>query len=169
VSVGEMASLNYSLYLFFGAVAGVCAVLSLFLTETRATLLLVWLAGVSIGGCFLASGAEFLAIAQWLVSTILAIVTLFFSNLFDQSEDAPDPFFLVLGVICSVFCFFLISKYLAPAFVMSGLKFQNIPLAQIGKSLVVEHALEIQLICVICLIAAVGVGHLSRPEMDGKK
>jgi NADH:ubiquinone oxidoreductase subunit 6 (subunit J) len=58
--------------------------------DTKRSILSLWFAGLSVGGLYLSWGAEFLAVLQWILSTLVAISFLFYAVMFGE-YGAKDP------------------------------------------------------------------------------
>src|SRR3954464_12118565 len=68
--------------------AAVC--MATFVRNMRHAILALWVAGLGVGAVYLTLGAEFLAIIQWIVSTLVTISFVFFSVMFGE-YNVPKP------------------------------------------------------------------------------
>ncbi len=160
----------------FAAIAIAGAGVATIVTDFRRVVLALWVAGLAVGAFYLTLGSEFLAIVQWLVSTLVAIAFLFFSVLFGEelrvsvrgkAEYAPWILASLVGV--SFFVLFLLGTLghdtqivVAPA----G------DLASLGKSLTEEHLIAIEVLALMLLTVLIGGGVVARPraeETDGEE
>lgn len=143
----------------------------------RATLAL-WITGLAMGCLFLTMGAETLAILQWIISTLVAIALFFFAVMFGEYESEKCehvPFYKTLnrkmvasGIIATVVGLafaaiiylgasdFPVSQTPAPA--------QGNDLASLGKVMVENHILTLEVLALTLFLVLVGGGVVARPE-----
>lgn len=141
--------------------SGVLASLS---SNMRRVALSLWVCGLSTGGIFLSLGAEFIAVFQWIVSTLIGISFVFYLVLFGSektewrwSQVAPS---LVFGVLFLTIMWFGI-RQVPSRFIYS----ENAGgLAKLGETLVSKHLLSVEILGVIVFLVVIGIGVVSRPE-----
>lgn len=76
-------------YLFSGIILS-ALFFATFISDVKKSILALWAAGLGVGSLFLILGAEFLAIVQWIVSTLTAISFIFFAVLFGEHQRQPS-------------------------------------------------------------------------------
>lgn len=70
-------------WIFAGVVLS-AALIATLVQNMRQSILALWVAGLGVGGMYLTMEAEFLAIIQWIVSTLVTITFIFFSVMFGE-------------------------------------------------------------------------------------
>jgi NADH:ubiquinone oxidoreductase subunit 6 (subunit J) len=145
------------------------ATLAAFLGDIRRSTLALWIAGLGVGGVYLALGAELLAIVQWIVSTVVAISFIFYSVMFGEygvADDRPAsrralaavmPLLLGLGF---TFVIWLGTQDLSAPEPVSG----GADLAKLGRVLIGEQFLSLQVLGLMLFLLVVGSGVIARPE-----
>src|SRR5688500_17716981 len=75
----------------FAGVTLAAALMATFVGHMRRAILALWVAGLGVGGMYLTVGAEFLAIIQWIVSTLVTISFVFFAVMFGEYNSPSSP------------------------------------------------------------------------------
>ncbi len=94
----------------FGGISLSAVIMATFEKHMRRAILALWVAGIGIGALYLTVGAEFLAIVQWIVSTLVTLAFIFFSVMFGEyhgpspKEPKGTPSILVLSMLLGVVC-----------------------------------------------------------------
>src|SRR5438034_857213 len=86
----------------FAGVTLSAALVATLAQNMRQSILALWVAGLGVGAMYLTMEAEFLAIVQWIVSTLLTITFVFFAVMFGEygySEKKRTRKELVLTVL----------------------------------------------------------------------
>lgn len=144
-----------------------------FVPDIRRATLALWVAGLSLGCIFLTLGAEVLAIMQWLISTLVAISTVFFAAMFGEyggeKSGIRNRSFLSIGLA------------LAAGFLFSGLIWfggSEVPtslmvvptegndIAALGRNLTDNHLLSLEVLGLTLFLVLVGGGVIARPELE---
>ena len=135
-------------------------------TRLRVALVCLWGASLCVSGLFLGMGAEFLALALALLSTLVATVLVFHTELFGRRERVPN--WLVALVAFLLGDVFVVIVWASVQDVAGGWTIEDGPratLSDIGLSIVNEQFLSAQLMAIILLTVIVGLGVISRPEV----
>lgn len=136
----------------------------------RATLAL-WLTGLGMGGIYITIGAEVLAIVQWIVSTLVAVSFVFFSVMFGEYQNTV-PLLKNKRVLS-----YVLAPALGVAFAsviwlgsrsfledLSAIPTDGSDLKALGKSLVEDHLLSLEVLALTLFLTLVGGGVIARPE-----
>jgi len=154
-------------------ICGILALLSgavaTFVNELRLSLVALWLAGLAVGGVFLSVGAEYLAVVQWIVSTLLCITFLLFSSLYDPKTERPTGKFYLMSILIGLGFIAVIWSAVFQLPHGGVLEENAIGLVDLGKAMVKRNFLAIELLAVTFLIVIVGAGAISRTEPQGRK
>ena len=162
-------------YVFAGMTL-VAVGLATFLNQTRQAILSLWVAGLSLGALYLTIGAEFLAIIQWIVSTLVTLSFIFFAVMFGEFSSTPTPvkqkmslmtfLSLILGLV-----FTLVIGLGTRSFTdQTARSTQSLTdLSQLGKILTQEHLLSLEVLGLILFLVLVGGGVVSRFEGDDQE
>lgn len=143
----------------------------------RATLAL-WITGLAMGCLFLTVGAETLAILQWIISTLVAIALFFFAVMFGEYESKKDeqvPFYKTLNrkTVVSAIIATVIGLAFAAIIYLGASDFPASPtpapaagndLASLGKVIVENHILSLEVLALTLFLILVGGGVVARPE-----
>src|SRR5690349_20130441 len=124
-----------------------------FETHTRRAILARWVAGVGVGAMYLTVGAEFLAVIQRIVSTLVAISFFFFSVMFGEYH-APVPRGGVRGRLFIILSLILGGSFAAVIGIGSGglpestlnLVLQDADLATLGRRQTDDHLLSLEIL-----------------------
>jgi NADH:ubiquinone oxidoreductase subunit 6 (subunit J) len=155
----------------FAVLAIIGALVAAISDDARKVILSLWVCGMSIGAVFLSFGAELLAVAQWIVITLVGIALLLFSSMFGElgaktQNDQKRARFdfaqaaLIGGLLIGVLGVALI-KY-SPAILTEAQAGQD--LQALGLLLTERHLISLEVLAVTLLLILVGGGVLARPE-----
>ncbi len=157
-------------WIFAGVTLG-AGVMATFVSRTRHAILALWVVGLGIGGIYLTLGAEFLAIIQWVVSTLVAISFVFFAVLFGEYSSSSaqvtrrnvvlSGLSLVLGGMFAVIIW-LGAHGIPENFLVDAKKGDN--LALIGRALTQDHLLSMEVLALTLFLVIVGGGVIARFE-----
>src|SRR4051812_19130337 len=75
----------------FAGITLSAVLMATFVRYMRRAILALWVAGLGVGAIYLTVGAEFLAIIQWIVSTLVTISFVFFSVMFGEYNAPKTP------------------------------------------------------------------------------
>lgn len=143
--------------IFFGFLAA-------YSRNTRRGAICLWACSLFVGGLFLSIGAELLGVIQWIVGTLISLVFIFYSALFGVWEKKKNmiQFTIVSALgVGFVFSIWVGLSQISYIFDFSGTKKGLIDL---GKILVQNHLLPLELLALTLFIAIVGSGVVSRPD-----
>ena len=73
----------------FAGVSLAAAAVATFTQNMKTAILALWVAGLGVGCIYLTLEAEFLAVIQWIVSTLLTITFVFFAVMFGEYNPSP--------------------------------------------------------------------------------
>lgn len=141
-------------------VSGACAVMA---PTLRTTALSLWICGLGVGSLFLGMGAEYIAVAQWILSTLVSVSFVFYSVLFGEVKKKEKPVKVASGIACGLLFIGVIN------FGFQDLPIQSsgvtpLKLGEFGISLISDHFLSIKVLALTLMMAIVGAGVISRPE-----
>ena len=157
--------------------AGVAAT---FIADMRLAVFFLWIVGMGAGGIYLSAGAELLAVIQWIVSTLLAISFIYYSVMFgeykvsDSSKISRKLILLILPVLAGA--------GLATVLWFAARQLPDMPttdvfsltvrasnsikgVADLGKSLVQDHLLSLEILALTLFVVVIGSGVVARPEV----
>lgn len=172
-----LSTVTYATWIFASATL-VSALVAAFSASTRKATLALWAAGLSAGALYLTLGAELLALLQWLVSTIVAMGSLFFVVVFDENAptEPADYGKEILRMLPPILVAGAFSGALWLGLRMLNEDIPGVPtdgnnLVALGKALVEQHFLALEVVALSLFLALVGVGVISRasekiPEDD---
>jgi len=166
----------------FGMVTLISAVVAAFSNRIRRAGIALWLAGMGSGGLFLALGAEYLGVLQWLVTTITAIGFGLFSVLFGDFPSQKNLGGSFRNKILIGLAGFLGVAFCAGVLYATQSLGLDIPwrgeagqfglvsafnqgsLEDLGKKITETHFLSVELLGILLSIALLGAGLIARPE-----
>lgn len=146
--------------------------------DIRVSILALWVVGLGAGGLFLGLGAELLAIIQWIACTLVAISFLFYSVTFGEygvQDKRPMSKKVTSAIVPSLLglafaAVIWLGTYKLPDRLLAGTVTQDAPavqasnIAAMGRSVIREHLLSIEIMGVMLLLVVVGAGVIARPE-----
>lgn len=141
--------------------------------DVRLSVLALWVSGLGAGGVYLSMGAEFLAVIQWLISTLVAISFIFYAVTYGE-YGTPDSRSKSKRVIAAIFPMLLGGAFAAVLWLgtrhlPSADAFHPAPglnLVGIGKALVSRHLLSLEILVITLFLVLVGAGMVARPELE---
>lgn len=158
----------------FSGITLSAVLMTTFDNNMRRSILALWVAGLGVGAMYLTVGAEFLAIIQWIVSTLVTISFVFFSVMFGEynaSKEEPKGNTILMTVL---------SVLLGAAFAgIIWLGSEGLPtsalapaggvtdLSLIGKKLTQENLLSLEVLALTLFLVLVGGGVIARSEKRG--
>ncbi len=156
-----------------GGLAVASALFAIFAINASLSALLLWVAGLAVGGIFLSAGAELLAVTQWIVSTVGAIAFMFFSLLFGEYWGVTEERFskkavraipaLTLGAVFAII-FWLAVRDLVPH--SDDLVSKGPTLLEIGKAMVGKYLMAFEVFVGALFCVLIGVGVVARPDRE---
>lgn len=156
-----------------GAFTLIGAAIATFASDLRRAILALWFTGLCVGGLCLSVGAEYLAIVQWVVSTLIGISFVFFAVMFGEySEKTHIPWrkktvAAVLPVIFGVIAWAIICVGARSVFPQVGwiqAAGKGADLAALGRALSEEHWVSLEVLALTLLIVLVGGGVIARAK-----
>ncbi len=155
----------------FAGITFSAVLIATFERQMRRAILALWVAGIGVGAMYLTVGAEFLAITQWIVSTLVAISFVFFSVMFGEynytapREKKGSYLILVLSLLLG-FGFSVViwlgSKELPEVFL--ALNKEGSDLNSVGKMLTQDNLLSLEVLALILFLVLLGGGVVARSE-----
>ncbi len=144
----------------------------------RRAILALWITGLAMGCVFLTVGAETLAILQWIISTLVAIALFFFAVMFGEYESEKRehaPFYKTLNrkMVVSAIIATVIGLAFAAIIHLGASDFSiaqtpapasGNDLASLGKVIVENHILSLEVLALTLFLILVGGGVVARPE-----
>lgn len=155
--------MNHVAVFFFTAALSV-ALVGVVLRSVRASLICVWASAFFAGAAFLALGAEFLAIVQWIVSSVCTLGFLFFELMFGN-ENAWSSKTKRYDAVAAA----LIALIFAATLVLTMQKqgtgvLDHVSMLDLGRAMLRRYFLLIQVLAVVLLVSVVGIGVIARAE-----
>ncbi len=155
----------------FAGITLAAVFMATFVAHIRVAILALWVAGLGIGAVYLTLGAEFLAIVQWIVSTLVTISFLFFAVMFgeyDPPEVKKTGKTLFVQMISMVLgCVFAILLGLMSRSLPSGPQTEfadGSDLKILGRILSQENLLSLEVLALTLFLVLVGGGVVARSE-----
>ena len=158
------------------------AMLAAFIADLRTALLWLWVTGLGMGGIYLSLGAEVLAVLQWVVSTLVAVGSIYYSAMLGEYGEpqpapgepkGPAPWRTIIGSAVLpgiVGSGFLVWIYLGSS--KQFLKMQEsstvlppLNLQGLGQTLIGDHILSLSVLGLTLFMILVGGGVLARPDV----
>ncbi len=157
--------------LVFAGIALAAVLMATFVGHMRVAILSLWVAGLSVGAVYLTLGAEFLAIVQWIVSTLVTISFLFFAVMFGEyhppeSKRSNKTLFvqaisLVLGCIFAILLGLV--SYQLPSAPQTDFA-DGSDLKMVGRLLTQSNLLSLEVLALTLFLVLVGGGVVARSE-----
>lgn len=160
----DLQNLNTVFFWICGGLAVLTALISAFILDIRYSGLAIWICGIALGGCFLSRGAEFLAVVQWIISTMVSISFAFYSVLLGNREKRRGYSVLIACMILVGGFVYLVWHSAKSAVMIEIARNSEMNLASIGKLLIDKHVLSLELISLTLFLVIVGAGVISRLE-----
>lgn len=157
---------------FFAVLAVVSAALAMIFSDSRRVILSAWVSGMSVGALFLSYGAEYLAVIQWVVGTLIAISFLVFATMYGEygSLDARTPrerlFDAIPSVLAGAAFFAMIALAVHDFSESTSAEGPTGPndLVAVGIALGQRHWVALELLGFMLVAVLIGAGVISRPE-----
>lgn len=152
------------IFIYCNLIAVASAISAAISRDIRQAALSLWICGLAVGGCFLCFNAEFLAIVQWIVSTLVASAFIFYSVLLGNRDPKPELIIYgMAGFLGGVFVYlnYIIVRDFGPISISGS----RPNLAEIGSVLISQHLLPLEMVSLLLFLVIIGAGALSRPEM----
>lgn len=136
----------------------------------------LWLCGMSAGGMFLSVGAEFIAMIQWTLSTVLGMLYLFYSSLFLPSEKKSSSTW-VMSVVILLLVSMGIFLFALKGIDQFQLKKTATGLGTLGRRMISQYGIHIHLLALTVFVVIIGTAQISRfrnlrfrkPDEDGRR
>lgn len=156
----------------FAAITLSAVLMATFVNHMRRAILALWVAGLGVGAMYLTVGAEFLAIIQWIISTLVTISFVFFSVMFGEYNAPKEKEQKKNRWILTVLSLFLGAGFAAIIWLGAG----NLPeagliepaqpsdLNLVGKVLTQDNLLSLEVLALTLFLVLVGGGVVSRSE-----
>lgn len=155
----------------FAAITLAAALVATFTQNMRSAILALWVAGLGVGAVYLTIEAEFLAIVQWMVSTLLTITFVFFAVMFGEYNPIKkrrsryEILLVIFSVIIGTGFSFVIALgtqglLTDPTLLKGG----PTDLKALGKLLVEQNFLSLEVLALTLFLVLVGGGVVARFE-----
>lgn len=124
----------------------------------------LWLCGLGVGGIFLALRAEFLAVSQWILSTVVSLSFVAYSTLFGERETELEwkklaaALFLSASVLATIW--FGLRDFEMPMDVEAI----RLGLNDLGGLMIKDYLIALEVLALTLFLVIVGAGVISRPE-----
>lgn len=156
----------------FAGITLAAVLVATFVNQIRQAILALWIAGLGIGALYLTVGAEFLAIIQWIVSTVVTISFVFFAVMFGEYNSSKRKKMTKVKCLLTLMTLILGIGFAAVIELgtrslpegMENLSSQMSDLVVIGKSLTQDHLLSLEVLALTLFLVLVGGGVIARPE-----
>ncbi|MGE4107421.1 MAG: NADH-quinone oxidoreductase subunit J [Bacteriovoracia bacterium] len=148
----------------FGILAVAAALVAAMAANYRLALFSLWVCGMALGASFLATGSEFLAVSQWVITSVCAVVFLFYVVLFG-SRERPANFFYRATALLAAACLATVTG-LAVRYLPEGgeVAFPPNEVVQFGATLFGSQLLPLEILALTLFLVMLGVGVVSRSE-----
>ena len=165
--------------IIFIAITLIATLGATFLRNMRRAILSLWIVGLGIGALYLTLGAEFLAIIQWIVSTLITISFIFFSVMFGEYNfvviEKPYRSIWMVGLFTLLIgggFTFMIYLGSGPASIhfhsiVAQVSLEKLDLQSIGRALTQKNFLALEVLALILFLVLVGGGVVARIEREG--
>ena len=143
-----------------------CGLGATYIEDLKKSILCLWGASLGVGGIFLSTGFEFLAILQWVVATVIAISFVFYTVMFGEfadfkaSRDAKKQDFIatllstLLGIAFSFTIWIAVKDLEQVPFQISNAGI----LADLGDTLVTRYLLALEIVGITLFLVLIGTG-----------
>lgn len=157
----------------FAGIALSAALTATVVQNMRRAILALWVAGLAVGALYLTLEAEFLAVVQWIVSTLLTLTFVFFAVMFGEFKPYDRRRSRNEWLLISL------SAFLGLAFsLIVGMATQNLAsdagarvhtlsdLKELGQLLIEKNFVSLEVLALTLFLVLVGSGVVAR---SGKK
>jgi NADH:ubiquinone oxidoreductase subunit 6 (subunit J) len=152
------------LTLIISAVIAVFGALAAALTsDVRSSGLAIWVCGVAMGSIFLATGSEFVAVVQWISSTLIALGFVLYSVAFGVDDRRPEVLKVLLGLLVGGAFVGCLAYALRESSVAVEVTTRGSDLSEFGRVVFTKYALVLEMVAVTFLLVSLGMGVLARP------
>ena len=158
------------IFWLFGIISCLSALAATFLSDIKLAALSLWFVGLAAGGLYLSLGAEFLAITQWIVSTLICGSLTFYSVMFGEygrtdsrplSRKMSSAVLPVLAGGAVAWAIWSTGTQLGSLQVVPA---QASDLLSLGRKLADENFLALEILALTLFLVVVGAGVVVRPE-----
>jgi NADH:ubiquinone oxidoreductase subunit 6 (subunit J) len=158
--------------LVFAGITLFAVLMATFVNHTRRAILSLWVAGLGVGAMYLTVGAEFLAIIQWIVSTLVTISFVFFAVMFGEYNPSEVKEVKKNDLLLTILSLILGSSFAAVIWLGAGalpeepmiLPVQKSDLGVVGRTLTQDHLLSLEVLALTLFLVLVGGGVVARSE-----
>lgn len=155
----------------FSGITLSAVLMATFEKQMRRAILALWVAGIGVGAMYLTIGAEFLAIIQWIVSTLVTISFVFFAVMFGEYHSPSTKstksakFITILSVFlgCAFASVVWLGSKELPEISLALTK-EGGDLSSIGKILTQDNLLSLEVLALTLFLVLVGGGVVARSE-----
>jgi NADH:ubiquinone oxidoreductase subunit 6 (subunit J) len=155
----------------FSGITLAAVLMATFVGHMRVAILSLWVAGLGVGAVYLTLGAEFLAIVQWIVSTLVTISFLFFAVMFGEYDPpvtkTTSKALFVQALSLALGCVFAILMGLISNHLPNGPQTEfpdGSDLKVLGRVLTQQNLLSLEVLALTLFLVLVGGGVVARSE-----
>ena len=162
-------------WVFAGLTLG-AALMATFAFNIKRAILALWVVGLGVGAVYLTVGAEFLAIIQCMVSTLVTISLIFFSVMFGEYQVQPSSSartFSARDILRTALSLLLGAGFAGVIWLgVQGLPQETLiqaggsDLGALGKALTQDNLLSLEVLALILFLVLVGGGVIARLERN---
>lgn len=135
--------------------------------QLRVSALALWVCGLGVGGVYISLGAEFLAVLQWIVSSLVGIGFVLYSLLFGKEEEKRDWLKTVPAFLIGLVFIFAISLVSSDLTGKPNSNPDSVTIVELGKNLVSGEFVSLIILSLTLLMTVIGSGVVSRPDSEG--
>lgn len=147
------------------AMAFVSGFVACIATDLRRSALALWVCGLALGGVYLTLGAEFIAIVQWIISTLIAMSLIFYTVLLGAKEPAHSWWSVGLSSALGLGFFATLLWGLSDLVRKRPPGGDSKSLIELGDLLISKHLFIMEILGLLLFLVIIGVGVLARPEV----
>ncbi len=160
----------------FMVLLGVAATVAAIHPRAKTVLVFLWVSGLLAGALFLDLGYEVLAVFQWIISTLMGLLGLFYFNLLGELDSSSSQRSTSLNALRPLLLkiltagLFAVFVYLGTQSAMRSVGVEERTgeilggISRLGEELAKEQFLSGQMIGLAILLLVIGTGVIVRPE-----
>jgi len=149
------------------AVAVLFATFAVLSGSERRSAYCAWICGLSVGAIFLGYGAEFLAFAQWILSTLIASMFVLYSVIFGESKPDRVERSKLRGLVFLSFVG-LTASFVLDVWPITQIRTEAGSVFLLGKRMVEDYFLALLMLGFMLFLVIIGAGVIARPERSEK-
>ena len=157
----------------FAGITLSAAIVATLVQNMRQSILALWVAGLGVGAMYLTMEAEFLAIVQWIVSTLLTITFIFFAVMFgeygrsERKRTRQEVVLTVLSILLGLGFAAIIGLGTEGLWTWTTeFKSYATDLRSLGQLLIEKNFLSLEVLALTLFLVLVGGGVIARFERE---